>query len=464
MAAIKVPSEPLLVVLGSTGTGKSDLAVELAQRFKGEIINSDAMQLYHGQPIITNKITAAEQKGIPHHLLGHIPRHEAPWDVERYKREASRVMAEIRSRGNLPILVGGTQYYVDSLLFADVILDGVQHQLDPTKSFPVLDQPTEVLLEELRKCDPVLADRWHPNDRRKISRSLEIFLQTGKPASQFYAEQEARKSALAKCDGATRQPWEKLLFWVYSDKEVLRDRLDKRVDEMCRAGLMDEVGELNSFKKDMEGKGESLDTTKGIFQSIGYKQFEPYLQALDEGADAKKVKQLNLAGLEDMKVATKQYANYQNKWIRLKLMRRLQDEGVHAVNCLYLVDSTALSEFQKNVVEPAAEVTRLFLGGKPRPAAVDLSDVARRVLTTAVEPPPRETLVKRTCELCQTVLVTEEAWQRHMKSRSHRRALKKTSNLASVAANKGAGAAGTSGVEALSSRTSSPDIGCEFAN
>ncbi|KAG5919891.1 hypothetical protein E4U42_006391 [Claviceps africana] len=473
MSAQRVPAQPLLVVLGSTGTGKSKLAVELATRFRGEIINSDAMQLYNGLPVITNKITTAEQKGVTHHLLGHIPLQDPPWVVEDYKREATKVIAEIRARGNLPILVGGTQYYIDPLLFPDVILDEVQQEADPSKTFPILEQPTEVLLEELRRCDPVMAERWHPNDRRKISRSLEIYLHTGKPASQFYAEQEARKAAASARGNVGARPWEKLLFWVYSEKEVLRERLEMRVDKMRSAGLLDEVRELYTFKREMMEQGVGLDMSKGIFQAIGYKQFEPYLEALDAGADAQHLDRLHLAALEDMKAATRRYANYQTKWMRLRQMRRLQAQGENAVQSLYVLDSTDVSRFQDRVVEPAARVTASFLHGEARPAPMDMSELARRVLTSAMEPPPRETLVKKTCELCQMVLVTEQAWQRHLKSTGHRRVMRKKQKLALVPVHhasattetlKEEDGGGGAGPSDAGSRASTPELGTVFAS
>lgn len=389
------------------------------------------MQLYDGLPIITNKISPVDQKGITHHLLGHIPLGDAPWDVEHYKREATRVIDEIRARGNLPIIVGGTQYYVDPLLFTDVILDDVQQQADSCQKFPILDMPTEVLLEELRKCDPIMAERWHPNDRRKISRSLEIYLHTGKPASQFYAEQEARRAPGARGNKGTK-PWEKLLFWVFSDKEILNERLNLRVDKMREAGLLDEVNELYAFRKAMESNGERLDLTKGIFQSIGYKQFEPYLQAIDAGQSEAELRKLLAAGAEDMKAATRRYANYQTKWIRLKQMRRLQDEGPDAIDSLYLVDSTDANKFDENVVQPATALTEKFLAGQSRPAPMEVSQKANSVLTSVHEPPPKETPMKRACELCQTVLVTEQAWLRHVRSTGHRRAMKKRTKLALV--------------------------------
>lgn len=434
------------------------MAVELAIRFRGEVINADAMQLYHGLPIITNKITSTEQRGITHHLLGHITLDELPWDVEDYKREDTKVMREIRARGNLPILVGGTQYYVDPLLFKDVILDEVQ--ADPSQSFPLLQEPTEVLLKELQKVDPAMAERWHPNDRRKIQRSLEIYLTTGKPASEFYAEQQDRKAAMAQ-DAEAAGPWEKLLFWVHSDREVLCERLDTRVDKMIDAGLLDEVQELFHFKRQKTDAGQVMDMTKGIWQSIGYKQFEPHVAAIASAKEPAEIARTKAAALEEMKVATRRYANYQTKWIRLKQIPRIKDQGPNTLNNLYLLDSTDVAEYQANVVDPAARITAQFLGGEPRPMPTEISDRAREVLSVAGEPPPKGTPCKRTCEACQTVLVTEELWQRHLKSAGHRRVLRRKKRLALVPVD-GAVAEGEAG-KSDGDRASSPEIGSMFS-
>ncbi|KAF4949565.1 hypothetical protein FGADI_8863 [Fusarium gaditjirri] len=423
----KPPAEPLVVVLGSTGTGKSDLAVELATRLNGEIINADAMQLYNGLPIITNKITTEEQRGIPHHLLGHISLDEQPWDVDDFKREATRTIREIRGRGRLPILVGGSQYYVDPILFKEVILDDID--LDMSKSFPILQESGEVMLHELRKVDPVMADRWHPKDRRKIQRSLEIYLRSGKRASEYYAEQQARKEAAQQ--DANKQPWENLLFWVYSERDVLRDRLDTRVDKMQTSGLMDEVRELYEFKHKKEANGKRLDMTKGIWQSIGYKQFEPYLSAVDEGREAE-LEKLKSAGLEEMKSATRRYAVYQTRWIRLKQIPRIREIGPEAMNNMYLLDSTDVSAYGQNVVEPAVKLTEQFLKGEERPLPTDISPLANEVLTQVGNPPPKATPCKRTCEVCHTVLMTEEAWKQHLKSSTHRRVVRKKARTSLV--------------------------------
>lgn len=442
MAARKAPAEPLLVVLGSTGTGKSQLAVELATRFRGEVVNADSMQLYSGLPIITNKLPPPEQRRVPHHLLGHIAPDEPPWDVDRFRREALKVLGEVRRRGSLPIVIGGTNYYIDALLFPDVTLADVHAA--PTGPFPILDEPTNVLLRELRRHDPVMADRWHPNDWRKIKRSLEICLHIGRPASQLYAEQEERRVA------ASRQSWDKLLFWVHSDRDVLKERLDRRVDDMLDAGLLGEAQELFDLKRQRTAEGRAPDMTKGLWQSIGYRQFEPYLSALDAGDAPPALQQLKAKALDDMKTATRRYANYQTRWIRLKQMRCLQELGPAAMQSLYLVDSTDTARFATDVVEPAARLTAQFLAGEPQPPPTALSDRAREVLAVAGDPPPRETPLMRTCELCQAHLMTDEAWGRHVRGAAHRRVAKKRKKLAVVP------------VEGSLSPPSSPDISSLF--
>ena len=387
------------------------------------------MQLYNGLPIITNKISQAEQRGIPHHLLGHISLSETPWDVDDYTRHAKRTIQEIRSRGNLPIIVGGTQYYVDPLIFREVTL-GDQYPND-TMSFPILEEPTEVILAELRKVDPVMASRWHPNDRRKIQRSLEIYLRSGKPASEFYAEQAERKAALSR-EMAENTPWENLLFWVYSDREVLKTRLDNRVDKMLEAGLLDEVREVLDFKRGREAAGQEVDMSRGIWQSIGYRQFEPYLNAVDEGKDPSEVEKLRATGLEEMKVATRRYANYQNRWTRLKQFPLLAEQGPQALDSLYLLDSTDVSAYASTVTEPAAELTSQFLKGEARRHPTELSSLAQEVLGQAREPPPPSVPCEKKCEICGTVVTTEQMWEKHIKSAGHRRAMKKKKKLALV--------------------------------
>ncbi|KAL2754909.1 hypothetical protein ACRALDRAFT_1020016, partial [Sodiomyces alcalophilus JCM 7366] len=397
---------PLVFVLGSTGTGKSELAVELATRFNGEVINSDAMQLYKGLPIITNKITPAERRGVPHHLLDHIGLDDPPWVVDDFKRAATQVIRDIRSRGRLPILVGGTHYYTNALLFDQVLVEGEKEE--PSSSFPILSEPTDVILAKLRQVDPVMAARWHPNDRRKISRSLEIFLKYGRPASEIYAEQKRRRETE---DGGDVSPWQNLLFWVHTEPETLKPRLDGRVDKMLAAGLLDETRQMFEHVRRNEAAGQPVDFTRGIWQSIGFKELEPYLRASSSSsppADPTALASLQSSGLEAVKVSTRQYAKYQTRWIRTKVVPLLQDHP-GAMSRLFVLDTTDTSRWAEQVADPAASITRSFLAGDPLPEPASVSPAARS----------QNAPCQRTCELCGVTCVTEDSWEKHLKSRRH---------------------------------------------
>lgn len=414
------------------------LAVELARRFNGEIINGDAMQLYHGLPVITNKITQEEMKGIPHHLLGCIGLEQEAWTVGKFVSEALITIKDIRSRGKLPILVGGTHYYTQSLIFHDALAkDDALNVVEDSTSFPILKEPTNTILNRLKEVDPIMADRWHPNERRKIQRSLELYLRTGKPASQLYNEQRMkRKSSPSAKESEQMEPraprFSALIFWVHVSRDVLQPRLDNRVDKMLERGLLSEVQELSSFRISQEDRtGTSIDQSRGIWVSIGYKEFLDYQFALsDPSRPALEIEKLKTAAIEKTQAATRQYANRQVKWIRIKLLNALLDTGQECN--LFLLDASDLSRWGDQIIQPAIDITEKFLSGQPLPVPSTLSAVASEMLT-----PKREYDLgqrpdlwqKKVCDTCGTVAVTENDWSLHMKSRNHRKATsKKTKN------------------------------------
>ncbi|KAK6611112.1 hypothetical protein H4I96_02710 [Botrytis cinerea] len=380
-----VPKNPLIFVLGATGTGKSQLAIDLAKRFNGEIINGDAVQMYEGLPIITNKVTVEEQNGIPHHLLGFIPLDAETWTVGTFKDRASQIIQEIRSRGRIPIVVGGTHYYTQSLLFEHELVssasgkssgegqDNEQLSIEEiSKRFPILDAPTEQILDRLREVDPIMAAQWHPNDRRKIQTSLQIFLTSGKKASDIYKEQrETKAMAQATSDGNSDYPdafniGSPLLFWVHAKSDILKSRLDKRVDKMIDVGLLDEVKSMERTRQEYIRGGVDLDLSRGIWASIGWKEFELYLRALEqEDRDPKKL-------------ATRQYAKRQIRWISLKLIPSLVQ--MNALDRLYLLDGTDVSSWLENVSEAAIGVTQEFLLGSKLPSPSEMSTLAGEFL------------------------------------------------------------------------------------
>ncbi|KAI2608178.1 tRNA isopentenyltransferase [Hypoxylon fragiforme] len=429
MATTHPPQEPLVAILGTTGTGKSDLAVDLALKFNGEIINADAMQMYKGLPVITNQLSLEERQGVPHHLLATVDHHEPTWSVDIFAYEANKLIREIRSRGKLPIVVGGTHYYLHSLLFKDNLVGSqgiddtnLQHRPrgENETQFQILDGPTSLMLDRLREVDPVMADRWHPDDRRKIQRSLEIFLTTGRRASDIYAEQKQEK-ALARSDSG---PWQSLMFWVYTEPEVLNDRLYKRVDKMYQNGLMDEVRSLHESRQLRAEKGEPVDLTRGIWQSIGYRQMEPFLDGERAGTGPAKMNQLKEAGLEETRIATRQYAKYQLRWIRNKSIPAFKDHK--AMDYLFLLDSSNADAFSADVLEPATDLCQRFLDGQALVKPTEVSDTAKKVLTAFENAggSSARTFKVKTCDICGISLATEDQWNIHIKGRRHHRALR----------------------------------------
>lgn len=371
-------------------------------------------------------------KDVPHHLLGRIGLQEETWTVGKFVSNALSTIQDIRTRGKTPVLVGGTHYYTQSLLFHDALSAEKSLNHDTaSERYPILEEATEVIHAKLREVDPVMADRWHPNERRKIQRSLEIFLKTGKPASQIYTEQRLKKdqfpgdSAKDLDDDSRRMRFQTLVFWVHARKDVLYLRLDNRVDKMLAKGLLQEVDNLANFKREHEAQGQTVDESRGIWVSIGYKEFAKYQQALAQGSNSEaELALLMNEGIEKTQAATRQYANRQLKWIRIKLLNAFIEAGQQGN--VFLLDGTDLSTWDSSVVHPALQVAEQFLSGQGLPAPSSLSVAAAEMLVPkrSYDLGQRPDLwQKRTCETCGMIAVTENDWQLHVKSRAHRRAV-----------------------------------------
>ncbi|KAI9718952.1 MAG: hypothetical protein M1812_003837 [Candelaria pacifica] len=448
--------KPLVAIVGATGTGKSELAVALAQRFNGEVVNGDAMQLYDGLPIITNKILFEERKGIPHHLLGVVGLDQEPWRVGKFTRTALRVIEEIRSRGRLPILVGGTHYYTQSLLFQDSLADEVEEPVtvdlseeDKLLRWPILGKPTDEILARLKEVDPVMADRWHPNDRRKVQRSLEIWLKTGRLASDVYAEQSKRRGPITPSTGGmkgeynsvqafeagdanelnhvSRLRFSTLVLWVHASPGNLKPRLDKRVDKMIDEGLLSEVETLDRYSQGLESAGRVIDKTRGIWVSIGYKEFEPYTSAHRScSLSENELEAIKAAAVEQTKAATRQYAKKQVRWIRIKLMNALSAAAV--TDNMFLLDGSDVKDWSASVEKPAIELVEAFLDGKTLPRPASLSTAAKEMLIPTRDydvSERRDLWVRKSCDVCGLTAVLEEDWLRHLKSKKHRTVMKR---------------------------------------
>lgn len=270
---------PVIAVVGPTGSGKSDLAVELALKLDGEVINADAMQFYRGMDIGTAKVTEAERKGVPHHLLDILDVTEEA-SVSEFQQQARAAVADISSRGKRAILAGGSGLYVRAAV--DVLeFPGTSTSIRKRLEQEHADAGIAPLLERLGRVDPVSAGRL--GDARRIIRALEVYELTGRPFSSFMPAREYV------------QPTVQIGLQV--DRDLLRDRLAQRVHRMVDRGLLAEVERLDAA---------GLRRGRTASRALGYAQF---LKVLDGDADVPQA-------AEETIVATRQFARRQLTWFR----------------------------------------------------------------------------------------------------------------------------------------------------
>lgn len=408
----------------------------MAEKHNGEVINGDALQLYEGLPIATNELPLADRKSIPHHLLGCVKWDEEPWTVRKFVGAATGIIGEIIARGKLPVIVGGTHYYMQSLLFEHSLVNSnTEHrttQAQETK-WPLLAAPTRNMLEALRTIDPDEALRWHPNDRRKIRHSLEVYLTSGRKPSEIYREQRTKSTATSASeasqrvgfglyenefnDAATQLRFDPLILWVYADLEKLTARLDQRVETMVQAGLLEEVESMQRFLHEQEQSGIHVDQTVGIWSAIGFKELLPYVSASHvEGLSAKLLMEKNKECIQATKIATRQYARQQQRWIRGKLLQALDEHN--ALDRMVVLDGSELSLWPQNVGEAANTIVSAFLDGEPIPKTTTTSGLTSEILV----PNPKAEIKARYCQICDMTLMTQKEWDAHPKSKKHRRA------------------------------------------
>ncbi|KAJ1840670.1 tRNA dimethylallyltransferase, mitochondrial, partial [Coemansia sp. RSA 2703] len=427
----------LVAITGTTGVGKSQLAIELARKLNGEVINADALQVYRGYDIITNKVTDDEMLGVPHHLLGFVdPSKE--YTVREFEQDALQKIDEIHQRNRIPILVGGTNYYIQSVMFQNSLgKDPGSPQSEPvTPNARKFEQErmkmsNMELWEELRQVDPVMAENWHPNNRRKVLRSLEVLHSTGKRHSEWIAQDE---EARAK-EETLRFPT--LLLWLYADSPVLNQRLDDRVDKMIERGMFKELDQL---ARDIDSpgalSGSSTDFTAGLKQAIGFREFAAYLAAAkDPEFPAENNEKLRLKGIEDMKTSTRRYAKRQITWIRNKLLPECRSTATKTVKAhSYILDATDLKTWNAEVLRNGLDIAQKFIVDAELPAPETISNTASKLLAE-VKGKPNSILAwkKHLCSVCSMSAedardgVAVEVWlngddeyKQHLRSKQHK--------------------------------------------
>ena len=232
----------VIVIAGTTGVGKSQLSIQLATKFDGEIINSDSMQVYKDIPIITNKHPIEEREGVPHHVMNHVPWTEE-YFLHKFEKECLETINDIHSRGKVPIIVGGTHYYLQVLFNKNMATrEESGRQLNQRERDILESNNPQLIYDTLMENDPTIAKRYHPNDTRRVQRMLEIFYLTGEKPSESFNNQDLTLR------------FDTLFLWLYSEPAPLEKRLDDRVDVMLANGGMSEINQLYTYYKQHDFK------------------------------------------------------------------------------------------------------------------------------------------------------------------------------------------------------------------
>lgn len=309
----------IIAVVGPTASGKTALGIALARKYGGEIVSADSMQIYEGMDIATAKPTAEEMQEIPHHLIGILPRSQ-PFSAAEYVALAKEKIEDIAARGKLPILVGGTGLYVDSLLSGmQFSAEGNDPKLREKLYARAETEGKEALYAQLAALDPAAAASIHPNNVIRVVRALEVCISSGRTFSELKAENAAQPS-----------PYDAVIIGLdYADRAVLYDRIDRRVDIMLAQGLLEEARAV------YEAGGLC---TAG--NAIGYKELIPYFENRAELTDCIAV----------IKQETRRYAKRQLTWFRRN----------HQISWLILSENDEVEEISEKAEKIIAKRENLW--------------------------------------------------------------------------------------------------------
>ena len=308
----------ILAVVGPTASGKTAISVELAKRLGGEVVSCDSMQVYRRMNIGTAKPTQEEKCGIAHHLIDAVDP-ETPFSCAEYVTLAAEAVKDISARGKLPIFCGGTGLYLDRFLCGEMEETHADEALRTALFAFAEREGVDALHERLRAVDPESADAIHKNNVKRVVRALEIYEQTGIPKSEFDRRSQE-----------TETPYEAVVIGLrYPNREVLYDRINRRVDIMLEEGLLEETQKLKN-----EGVFEVNLTAA---QAIGYKELLGYLDGEETLAEA----------TENLKTATRRYAKRQLTWFSAKpYVEWVEMEKDGALRTLDEVCCEIISRFQ----------------------------------------------------------------------------------------------------------------------
>lgn len=277
-------NKPLIIIAGPTACGKTSVSVKLAKLIDGEIISADSMQVYKYMDIGTAKITTEETEGIPHYMINELYPDEE-FSVAVFQQKAKNYIEKIYAKGKIPILVGGTGFYINALIYNNDFSEeqDTKERVELQKIYN--EKGKDYIFNMLKTVDPESAEKIHPNNIKKVIRALEFYKQTGKKISQHNIEEKQREAF-----------YDVSFFVLNMDRNLLYNRINQRIDIMLKNGLLKEVSSL------LEKYSPELVSMQGL----GYKEFIPYFNNQCSLDDA----------IEILKRDTRHFAKRQLTWFK----------------------------------------------------------------------------------------------------------------------------------------------------
>jgi len=446
--------DPVLFIIGSTASGKTKLSLEIAKLYKQiEIVNADSLQIYKGADIMTAKATKEEREIVPHHVLDIIPLEKLDFERKDYFNIASKEIGELHNKGKIPLVVGGTNYYIESLLYNDYdLIEGKEdsppeieemHETITKKFEENKELETEKILKEeeddeddhnvpdnwrdltakekhnlLGKIDPLIAEKIHPNDVKRVDNYIKVYVE----------ENVIPSKKIMKLDSKRKLRYENtLILWVKDKEKVkLNERIEKRIHEMVNIEGVKEIIWIFGY---MEKFGP-FNFQRGVLQSIGYKEFYDFYCKLKEYAQKQGIENVsdivnNLESIEGLApelresleeckrkliTSTETYAKQQLTWIR----NRLYNQPI-LKNRIFLLEFTEVSKFQEQALDKGREIVQNYLRGE-------------LVIPSNEDENDQDYLVEKYkgwkrhfCDVCEINLSGDKEWEIHIKSKRHKK-------------------------------------------
>ncbi|CAM8955662.1 unnamed protein product [Rhodiola kirilowii] len=427
----------IVVIMGATGSGKSRLAIDLAAYFPIEIINADSMQVYSGLDVLTNKVPISDQKGVRHHLLGCVSPF-TEFTAKDFRDAAIHIIDDILSRNCLPVVVGGTNYYIQALV-SPFLLDESVENLDDA-AFSDTPDRYENAYEELgssydvlTQLDPVAACRIHPNDNRKINQYLRSYARSGVLPSDLFQGQ-----AIENWGRADQLRYNCCFICVDASLPIVDKYVNDRVDCMVACGLLDEVHAIYI---------ENANYTRGLRQAIGVREFEEFLKLCSfdtnndqsscktndgnshklndrsseenvlvtlNSSNCKDEKMILQQAIDNMKMHTRRLVRRQKR--RIDRLKSLFGWKIHFVDATESFSSDSTDVWVNHVVQPSVELISTFLNDNANTVDdMKVMDHKQKILE-------RDLWTQHTCEACgNKVLRGTHEWEQHRQGRGHRK-------------------------------------------